>query len=252
MLEVLSPHVGEVKGKRILDVGCGRLYPFTLLLHSLGNAVTGIDRVYTRVNTPPLKRYWKTLRRNGLENFIGNLIYKLLLKDRTYYQTLRNLCDFPLNHLNIDVRQMDTKQITFQDQTFDIVVSINVFEHLSDVSQALSELQRVLKRGGLVYSCIHLFTSPSGGHHFNWQNAHKVPPWDHLRQRRLPLTVYLNGLREHQYLSLFRERFEILQALDIDKEEGKPLLTPQIRSELKDYSEEELLKHGITIVARKR
>ncbi len=157
-----------------------------------------------------------------------------------------------LNTQGVDVRQMSVEETLFPDETFDIAISIAVFEHLPNVSQAVSELQRVMKRGGVAYTSIHLFTSPSGGHHFNWQNTDKVPSWDHLRGRKLPLTAYLNRLREHDYLLLFREKFEVLEVLDVNKEEGKALLTPEIRAELKDYSEEELLKHGIIIVARKR
>ena len=252
MLDTVTPYTGEVRGKRILDIGCGRLYPFTLLLHNLGNTVTGIDIAYTGTNESLLKKYWRILRRNGFESFVGSLLYGLLRKDGTYHRALWDLCDFQLTTQGIDVRQMSVENMLFPDETFDIVVSIAVFEHLPDVSQAVSELQRLMKRGGIAYISVHLFTSPSGGHHFNWQNTYRVPPWDHLRGRKLPLIAYLNELREHRYLLLFREKFEILQVLDIDKEEGKALLTPEIRAELKDYSEEELTKHGITIVARKR
>jgi len=252
ILDTLTPYTGEVKGKRILDIGCGRLYPFTLLLHNLGNMVTGIDIVYTGINASMLKRHWGILRRNGFERFIGSLLYGILRKDRTYYRALKDSCAFLLTTQGVDVRQMSAENMLFPDETFDIAISVNVFEHLPNLSQAVSELQRALKKDGIACIFIHLFTSPSGGHHYNWQNTDRVPPWDHFRQRKLPLTAYLNGLRERDYLSLFRENFEILQVLDIDREEGRALLTPQIRAELQDYSEEELLKHGIIIVARKK
>ncbi len=252
ILQALSTYTGEIRGKKILDIGCGRLYPFTLLFHNLENTVTGIDIVYIGISKPFSQRYWGILRQNGLESLVGNLMYKVLARDRTYYRALEDLCGLPLTTQGLDVRQMSADKLLLPDRTFDIVVSINVFEHLPNVSQAVSELQRVLKAGGVAYITTHLFTSPSGGHHFNWQNIDKVPLWDHLRQRKLPLTAYLNGLREQEYLSLFQDKFEVLEVVDVDKEEGKALLTPEIRAELEDYSEEELLKHGITIVARKR
>ena len=40
--------------------------------------------------------------------------------------------------------------------------------------------------------------------------------------------------------------------LDIDKDEGKELLNDEIRAELQNYSEQELLKHGIVVIGRKR
>lgn len=249
---VLRPYTGEIRGKRVLDIGCGRLYPFSLLFHNLGNAVTGIDIVYSGIAEPLFRRYWKILRWNGLENFAGNLMYEVLAHNRTYYRALRDACDFPLSMRDIDIRQMSVESMLLPDETFDVVISIAVFEHLHDVSQALSEMQRVMKAGGIAYISIHLFTSPSGGHHYKWENTDMVPPWDHIRQRKLPLTTCLNGLREQDYLSLFQDKFKILEVVDIDQEEGKPLLTPEIRAELGDYSEEELLKHGIAIVAVKK
>lgn len=252
MRQILRSYLGEIRGKRILDIGCGRLCPFTLLFRNLGNTVTGIDIIYLGISEPWLPRHWRILRRNGLEHFAGNLMYKVLAKDKTYYRALEDTGDFPLTTHDIDVRQMSAGRLFFPDSAFNIAVSVNVFEHLHDVSQAVSELQRVLKVGGIACITIHLFTSPSGGHHFGWQDIDKVPPWDHLRQRKLPLITYLNGLREQEYLSLFQEKFEVLEVVDIDQEEGKALLAPEIRGELKDYPEEELLKHGVTIVARKR
>ena len=39
----LEKYNGIIKGKRLLDAGCGQKYPFSLLFHSYGNIVTGID-----------------------------------------------------------------------------------------------------------------------------------------------------------------------------------------------------------------
>ena len=58
-------------------------------------------------------------------------------------------------------------------------------------------------------------------------------------------------MRQHEYLSLFEKKLHILEVLDFTKGEGKDLLTPEIRQELSDYSEDELTKSGITIIATK-
>lgn len=222
------------------------------MLHSLGNQVIGIDIVYIPVNVPFLKAWWRRLKQNSLEIFARDFLYAILLKNKTYYNALKKLCNFPINAKHIDIRQMNAEDMSFPDNVFDIVISIAVFEHIKNVSRAISEVYRVLKKGGIAYINIHLFTSLSGGHHFDWADPRKVPPWDHLRQRKRAIPVYLNKLREHEYLSLFQEMFEILEVLDVGKGEGKDLLTPEIRLELSDYSEQELLKRGITIIARKR
>lgn len=249
MLKALARWSGPIRGKKILDIGCGRFCPFTLLFHSMGNQATGIDTLYIGTNEPWLRRYWRVLRRNGLESLAEELL--LMPKYKTYYKAMREAASFPLITQGIVLAQINAENMSFADETFDIVISMEVFEHLSNVAQAVSELSRVMKRGAFAYIDINLFTSISGGHHFNWRNPDKVPPWDHLRQRRLPFTVYLNEMREHEYIKLFREKLEVLEVLDADIGEGGELLIPEIHAELSNYSEEELLKYGIVIIARK-
>ncbi|SRR5258708_6618493 len=53
-------------------------------------------------------------------------------------------------HLELDFRVEPVEQLSFADQTFDVVVSSLVFHHLPDgvKQQGLAEIQRVLKPGG--------------------------------------------------------------------------------------------------------
>jgi len=249
MLNTLARLGYPIKGKKILDIGCGRFYPFTILLNSIGNQVVGIDTLPIGANERWLKKYWNIVRHNGLERLLEELL--LVPKYRVYYKALSRSASFCLTRQGIQIMQMDAENMSFADETFDIVVSSQVFEHLPNVAQAVSEMCRVMKRGAIAYININVFTSPSGGHHYNWRHPEKVPPWDHLRQRQLPFTVYLNEMREHEYMRLFQEKLEVLAAADTDIGEGKELLTPEIRAELPHYSEKELLKYGIVIIARK-
>ena len=50
----------------------------------------------------------------------------------------------------------DSYKIPFDDKTFDVVVSNQVFEHVKDYSSTLKEIHRVLKPGG---RCLHIFPS---------------------------------------------------------------------------------------------
>jgi len=248
--DVLHTYAGNIAGKAILDVGCGRLCSQTLLFHSLRGKVTGIDTTYIVLNKPSYLKYWQSLTKNGLEGFGRDVIYALLGKNKAYYQRLRSLSRLKLEPKALDIRQMDVENMSFPDSMFDIVISNNVFEHIDNIPKAISEVARVLKRGGITYIRINLFTSLFGGHNLDWRKPSKVPPWDHLRNNRYTAPVYLNRLRQHEYISLFRERFEILDVID-GCYFGKDLLTPSIRAELSDYSEEELLKTHTTIVTRK-
>ena len=84
-LNTLNPHMGPINGKRILDIGCGKSYPFTLLFSSLGNSVTGIDILYTAANESPVWKYMRLLKRNGLRSLTEELPYELSFKERAYY-----------------------------------------------------------------------------------------------------------------------------------------------------------------------
>lgn len=55
----------------------------------------------------------------------------------------------------------------------------------------------------------------------------------------------------HEWLSLFSEKFEILEVLEVEEEKAKDLLTPEIWAKCSDYSEKELLTKAITIIGRK-
>ncbi|WP_010681346.1 class I SAM-dependent methyltransferase [Acetivibrio cellulolyticus] len=48
-----------------------------------------------------------------------------------------------------DIQKIDMLSIPFEDNTFDFVIANHVLEHVSDVSIALKELNRILKIGGL-------------------------------------------------------------------------------------------------------
>ncbi len=51
-------------------------------------------------------------------------------------------------HPEIDFRQHSAESLPYEDQCFDLVMSFDVLEHLSDVEQHLCEVRRVLKPGG--------------------------------------------------------------------------------------------------------
>jgi len=248
---ILEPHVGQLKQKVILDIGCGRLFPMTLLLHSCGNSATGIDTAYIGLDAPFAKRWWKSWVTGGFYGFAREAFLDLSRGHQRYYRTLQDLVDFPLVFKGLDVRLMDAEKLELPDNSVDVGVSIDVLEHISDVGKAVAELNRVLKPRGIAYVRIHLFSSISGGHHPQWADPEKVPPWAHLRGKGHTLPVRLNRLRREEYLSLFEQQFGILQVLEIDKGVGQDLLTPEISSELQQYSEEELLTTFIGLVVGK-
>ena len=59
-------------------------------------------------------------------------------------------------HLGITFKQIDGKRLPFDDDTFDVIVSFQVIEHIVDHSKYIGEIQRVLAPNGVV-----LFTTPN-------------------------------------------------------------------------------------------
>lgn len=248
---VLQSHVGELKNKVVLDIGCGRFFPTTLLLHSSGSRAIGIDTAYIGLNTAFAKRWWRSWVTGGFYGFAREVFLDLSRGRQRYYRALQDLADFPLVFEGLDIRVMNAEKLELPDSSIDVGVSIDVFEHIAAVDKAAAELNRVLKPGGTAYLRIHLFSSISGGHHPQWADPEKVPPWAHLRGKADSIPVSLNRLRKAEYLSLFEQRLDVTEVLEIDRGIGRHLLTPAIRSELAQYSDDELLTKSIGLVVRK-
>ena len=82
----------------------------------------------------------------------------------------------------------DPYRIPFADDTFDLVFSVTVFEHVMDYDTVLAEIRRVLKPGGIG---IHVFPGP-------WQfvESHIFVPWASKLQWRWWLRLWaLAGIR---------------------------------------------------------
>jgi SAM-dependent methyltransferase len=249
----VQPYAGDLRGRRILDVGCGKSAWLTLLLHSYGARVTGIDTEFVSPRRT-LRKYWTLARCNGPERALRTLAWDLMYA-RPYYRALAALCPFPLRFDGLDTRQMSAGAIDLPAASVDIVVSHEAFEHIPDVPAAVQALRRLLQPEGVTYIYVHNFTSLSGGHHIEWKypDTHPsriVPPWDHLRANRFPdIPSWVNRWREAEYRRAFEAAFDILEWVPAATE-GQALLTPEIRTELRDYSAAELLTKGFVIIAR--
>lgn len=100
--------------------------------------------------------------------------------------------------LNIDRRAHegatigDMEGLAFEDNTFDVVVCINALDHTKDVMSALSEFDRVTKKGGYIYiDCALIQKTTSGKGHY----------WDVLEDGTIT-----NG---EDHTTFFRNGYEI-------------------------------------------
>lgn len=245
--------VADLHGLRVLDVGCGKMFWLTLLLHSYGANATGIDTEFVE-SAPSLGKYASLLFSNGPERALRTLVWDSLYAP-SYYKELAKVSELPLKFDKVDARRASVTELEFPDNTFDLVVSHEVFEHLPDIPAAVRALQRVMKPNAVTYIYVHNFASISGGHHIAWkypdtEPSTVVPPWDHLRDNRYPdIPSWINGLRERDYRQAFEVEFDVLDWFPTATE-GEALLTPEVQVQLSEYSEHELLTKGFVIIAR--
>ena len=99
---------------------------------------------------------------------------------------------------NNEFYRMDGQNLTFDDNSFDIVVSLNVLEHVPNPAKYLQECYRVLRSGGIGFFSWYPIWSGATGHHihpdmvsriaqklgidrpnYSLDNSH-VPFWGHL------------------------------------------------------------------------
>ena len=61
----------------------------------------------------------------------------------------------------------DARLLCFEDEEFDFIFACNSFEHIQNLEIALSEMYRVLKKGGILYSNFGPIWSAPDGHHLD-------------------------------------------------------------------------------------
>ncbi len=83
--------------------------------------------------------------------------------------------NYPQHQEIVSFHHMDLKE--YPDETFDILVSKDTFEHIIDLPGMLAEMKRRLKPGGRIYAGFGpLYNSPYGDH----GTAKSRIPWAHL------------------------------------------------------------------------
>ena len=80
------------------------------------------------------------------------------------------------------IKRMDGNTIPFDNNSFDIVINNFVMEHVPDIGQALDEIHRVLKPGGVVLSIF-----PDRG---VWREGHCGIPFLHWFPKGSSLRIY--------------------------------------------------------------
>lgn len=261
----LKPYgFNEIRGKSVLDLGCGQRYPFALQCAAYDAKVTALDINYIKPEFLPFA-FYHMVQHNGIKRAAKSTLRRVLW-DKRYYHTLETSAAKPLlsrhARINFVVADPTSAHYPLPSSTFDLIVSNAVLEHVLDVPKFAAEVARLLKTGGYFYAIIHNFYSLSGGHNLEWAfpdelPSSNVPPWDHLRQNHFPAWTSLNRYTPEQFKDAFAKDLSLLRFEgvgihhDTDEAEGERYLTADIAAELKSYPRDLLLTRSWCMVCRK-
>ena len=254
-----------ITGKRVLDLGCGQRMPFALQCAAAEAAeVVAVDLDHAGRGFLPLDLL-RALKSNGLKRTAKSAVRRVLFDER-YYRILEDAASRPVLEHSSRVRFVlaDPTELSYplKAESFDLIASNSVLEHVRDLERYVKEAARLLAPGGFFHAIIHNFYSVSGGHNMEWafpdvRLSKHVPPWDHLREERFPAFVYLNRLKPEDYRAAFERAMEVVLFESRDAKhdpggrEGESLLTPAIARELAGFPRELLLTRAWCLIARK-
>jgi SAM-dependent methyltransferase len=132
--KIIEPHLEKYAAPRILEVGAG--YGFALCyLRKRGLDVEGVEPG----NSP------------GFEGRYENAIELLEANDLPEARQI--------------LHSAFGEALPFEDETFDIVFSADVLEHVRDIEKCLTEAIRVVKPGGVVVMVVPTYNSFREGHY---------------------------------------------------------------------------------------
>lgn len=254
----------SVKGKQVLDLGCGCRFPFSLLAASEGAEITALDISHVKPQALPVY-FWKIFRANGVKRAVKSVARRLLF-DKLYLKQMNESAGIDLSpfikRINFVLADASAADYPLPSGKFDLIASNAVLEHVDDVKKYFAEVGRLLKKGGLCYGLIHNYYSISGGHNLecaypDTNPSSRVAAWDHLRSNQFPTHIYLNKLKPEDYKAAAAASLEILlfEGRDINHNagglEGERCLTPSVQAELSQYPKEILLTRSYCIICKK-
>jgi SAM-dependent methyltransferase len=261
--ELLARYVGKsLSEARVFEIGYGAR-PYRLrAVHAAGADVYGVDAEVPLLAHNP-SEYLTILRRNGWERLAKTLVRHALF-DRQREKMFAEM----LAQRGLQVPAIEPHRFLVGDAAdcqppgpFDLIISFAVFEHIErdSLERLVARMATWLVPDGIAVIVPDVFTGFHGGHLVEWEPStfdlpvqRRSEPWEHLRKRRYRANTTLNELTRSEYKELFSEYFDILEIIDGPRGRQAEFLTQEIRAELADYSDEDLLDENPLFVLRPR
>jgi len=248
----------------VLEIGYGQRPNRLRALMSMQVNVIGLD-----LDRPILRgSAWEFIamaRQNGFQRMLKSLVRHHLfdgIEQKQLAAALRRRgFQYQIDHGRFLVGNVASDEIdrNISPGSLDLIYSEDVFEHIprNELLIAVPRMRRWLKPSGIALIRLTLFTGISGGHYTEWYPhrlteaiTRRTEPWEHLRRRRIKANTYLNELRLDDYTKLFSNDFEIIENIKDNFGIGAEFLVPEVRQELREYSENELLTNEVLFVLK--
>jgi len=247
-------------GVNLFEIGYGAR-PLKLLAYSsMGLNVRGIDLDMPMLHFSPI-RLFQILKTNGVERAMKTAVRSLIFDRRE-----RNELRVALRQRGYELRIKgdcflvgDAATFDLGEQSIDFTYSDVVFEHVPEksIETLMERLAKLLSKDGIAVIVPDIFTGITGGHLTEWYGftisqdfPRKTEPWEHLRKKRFTANTYLNQLSRADYRRIFRQHFEILEENDLRPDMGRRWLTDEVKADLPEWTEEDLLSNRIEFVLR--
>ena len=264
--DIVSNLATPLKTASILVVGSGYFYPDVIFYSACAGNVVGIDVKgcfwrdgFFKTGLTSLKRRkgGKKIVLAAIDTFKSRFLIR-----KNYYGQLERHLGRRVEHAKLDLISYDGKDIPFNDNTFDAVISNAVLEHVKDLPGIIKEMARVTKKSGVNYHLYHNYYSFSGNHKPHGLN--KMHPWGHLRGLIRTNPEHLNRVQILDLENIFLSHFNEVKVFPIDRNHNKRGIDDEFRWEEealfqsyrddleRRFAKEMLLSRGYLVVGKKR
>ena len=245
-----------LKGTRCLHIGPGGFLGLEILLYSLG-----AEKVYSIDNLPFGIRFPEII---GLEEdydgvketLIGIIGDEKLRKDalcRYDDVFIRKGGRIKIDSNKVDFSHpMDMCHMNYKADSFDLVISFSVLEHVLEPEAAVSEVARCLKPGGICYHTVvtqdHRSFSKVGENGPFSYREYSSEEWDRIAMNRFHQNRLMPAewKRLHEKNSLYIKKYRIENRFEFDDR-----TFDTFHSDFKCFSKQELSEVDCLIVAQK-
>lgn len=137
--------------------GCGYNYPDLILFSSISKYVVGLD-VIGAFHRDGAVQTFRDIRHREVSIVLAAFFKTLLLRYRyrKYYDYLGRASGTRVDNRLYNLRSYDGSRIPFADNSFDVVVSNAVLEHIQNVDEVPCEAARVTKSEHILSSLAQL------------------------------------------------------------------------------------------------